>query len=174
MLIVAIQEEPPPPPVLGRQIDLRDEVTFTNTWLLCVGCGTGAVADSYGQVSPPAKEFPTPDGTPPAEKKIWEEVRECLSIHAYNAVAMLCRKILLHLVFTHERSQNPQATPRDINFAQAVQYLLDNQVITPATEPFATAIKKDRKPGKPRASRPYRGRGPKYRGVYVLPVSDRV
>jgi hypothetical protein len=87
-------------------------------------------------------EFPTPDGTPPAERKIWGEVRECLSIHAYNAVAMLCRKLLLDLVFTHERSQNEQAEPRKIDFAQAVQYLLDNGVITPAHKPLATEIRK--------------------------------
>jgi hypothetical protein len=86
-------------------------------------------------------EYPTPDGTPEAESGIWEEVRKCLSIDAYNAVAMLCRKLLLHLVFTHERSQNPQATPRRMTFAQAVQYLLDNGVITAAYKPLATEIK---------------------------------
>lgn len=112
-----------------------------NAWLLCVGCGTGAMADRYGRVSPSAKEYPTPDGTPDAEKRIWEEVRSCMSVGAYDAVAMLCRKLLLHLVFTHERSQAPQASPRNINFAGAVQYLLDNGVITVANEPLATEIR---------------------------------
>ena len=112
-----------------------------NTWLLCVGCGTGAVADENGRISPGAKKFPTPDGTPDAERKAWEEVRDCLAVSAYDAVAMLCRKLLLHLVFTHDRSQNPQATPRNITFAQAVQYLLDNGVITAAYKPLATEIR---------------------------------
>jgi hypothetical protein len=54
---------------------------------------------------------------------------------------MLCRKLLLHLVFTHARSRNPQAKPDKITFAQAVQYLLHNGVITAAMEPLATEIK---------------------------------
>lgn len=112
-----------------------------NAWLLCVSCGQAAVGDRFGRVSPGAKEFPTPDGTPEAEAKLWEEIRNCQSVAAYNAVAMLCRKLLLHLVFTHERSQNPQATPRNITFAQAVQYLLNNGVITAATQPLAREIK---------------------------------
>ena len=60
-----------------------------------------------------------------------------MSVDALNAVAMLCRKLLLHLVFTHERSQNENATPRNITFAQAVQYLLQNGIITAANEPLA-------------------------------------
>jgi hypothetical protein len=112
-----------------------------NTWLLCISCGTGAVADSYGVVWPGQMAYPTPDGTPEAETKIWEEIRKCLCVDAYNAVAMLCRKLLLHLVFTHERSQNPHATPRRMTFAEAVQYLLDNGVITAAHKPLATEIK---------------------------------
>jgi hypothetical protein len=62
-------------------------------------------------------------------------------VDAFNAVAMLCRKLLLHLVFTHERSQNENATPRNITFAQAVQYLLQNGIITAANEPLALGIK---------------------------------
>jgi hypothetical protein len=141
MLIVARYE--PSVMLLGRVMALDDitEGDVTTRWLFCVGCKTAAV-DSHGQVSPPAMEYPTPDGTPQAEKKVWEEVRECLSIHAYNAVAMLCRKLLLHLVFTHERSQNAQAAPRNIDFARAVQYLLDNGVITAAYQPLATEIRK--------------------------------
>jgi uncharacterized protein YbaR (Trm112 family) len=112
-----------------------------NAWLLCVGCGQATVGDRFGRVSPAAMEFPTPDGTPEAETNLWQEVRACLSIDAYNAVAMLCRKLLLHLVFTHERSQNPQATPRRMTFAQAVQHLLDNAVIIASYEPLAKEIK---------------------------------
>lgn len=114
---------------------------LANIWLLCIACGLGAVADGDGNVSPGVKSFPTPDGTPEAEEKLWEEVRNCLSVSAFNAVAMLCRKLLLHLVYTHERSQNQLATPRSIKFVEAVQYLLNNGVITAAMQPLATEIK---------------------------------
>jgi|HubBroStandDraft_3_1064219.scaffolds.fasta_scaffold587496_2 hypothetical protein len=45
-------------------------------------------------------------------------------------------------VFTHERSQIPEAKARNINFAQAVQYLLGKGVITNASEPLATEIRR--------------------------------
>jgi hypothetical protein len=128
-------------------VAIRDNDTLpaldyaTSAWLLCVSCGSGAVTDRFSRVSPSAKEYPTPDGTPEAETKTWEEVRNCLAVGAYNATAMLCRKLLLHLVFTHERSLDPHATPRNITFAQAVQYLLDNGVITTANELIAREIK---------------------------------
>ncbi|GAB4674028.1 MULTISPECIES: DUF4145 domain-containing protein [Mycobacterium avium complex (MAC)] len=118
----------------------QNQNRLVNVWLYCVKCRRGAV-DNDGAISPGKREYPTPDGTPDAEKLLWEEIRSCLSVNAYNAVAMLCRKLLLHLVFTHERSQNPGATPRNITFAQAVQYLLDNGVITAANEPLAVEIK---------------------------------
>lgn len=131
MLMVAFRE--------GSQIYV--DANPLNKWLLCVGCGTGAVADEYNRVSPSSKEYPTPEGTPTAEAKAWTEIRECLSVGAYNAVAMLCRKLLLHMVFTHQRSVNPEAKPGNINFAQAVQYLLSNRIITAAYEPLATEIR---------------------------------
>ena len=86
-------------------------------------------------------EYPTPEGTPQTEARIWSEVRACLSIHAYSAVAMLCRKLLLHLVFTHKRSQDPQAKPPKVTFAEAVQYLANHGVITLALKPLANEIK---------------------------------
>lgn len=112
-----------------------------NAWLLCMACGAGAVVNRVSGVSPGPKKFPTPDGTPESETVLWEEIRNCLSVSAFNAVAMLCRKLLLHLVYTHERSQDPQAVPRNIKFVQAVQYLLDKGVITAAHEPLAAEIK---------------------------------
>lgn len=130
MLVIAYRDQP----------DFYSEGYALNTWLLCPACGTGAVVDRFGRVSPGQMEFPTPDGTPESEAKIWEETRTCLSVEAYNAVAMLCRKLLLHLVFTHERSEDSSATPRKMTFAQAVQYLLDNGVITAANKPLATDI----------------------------------
>ena len=133
MLIVAIRD------VKSSHFGFDDGLK--NTWLLCVACGIGAVLDKDGQLSPPSMEYPTPEGTPQTEARIWSEVRACLSIHAYSAVAMLCRKLLLHLVFTHKRSQDPQAKPPKVTFAEAVQYLANHGVITLALKPLANEIK---------------------------------
>lgn len=143
MLVVAREE----PSILmkggamGSDREIEPGVV-TNRWLLCAACKTGAVADGYGQVWPPAMEFSTPDGTPGPEKKLWEEACECLAVQAYTAVAMLCRKLLLHLVFTHKRSQDPEAKPPNrMPFAAAVQYLSDEGIITKAMEHLAKEIK---------------------------------
>jgi Domain of unknown function (DUF4145) len=97
-------------------------------WLHCIRCGQGAVVNGF-QMSPGLKQFPTPEGTPEAESKLWEEVRTCLSVDAYDAVAMICRKLLLHIVYTHQRSINPNAKPKKIRFEEAVNYLVNNEVI---------------------------------------------
>lgn len=85
--------------------------------------------------------FGDPDGTPDPELTLWREVRRCFSVSAYNAVAMLCRKILLHMVFTHQRNRDPEATPHDLSFAAAVRYLADNGVITQDQHPLAESIR---------------------------------
>ena len=111
-----------------------------NAWFYCVNCRKGCV--SNGLVVVPGKlGFPTPEGTPEQEAQLWEEVRRCLSAGAFNAAAMLCRKLLLHMVFTHKRSLDRNATPDDLSFAAAVRYLADNGVITEAMNNLATNIK---------------------------------
>lgn len=108
-----------------------------NAWFYCVNCRKGCV--SNGLVVVPGKlDFPTPEGTPEQEAQLWEEVRRCLSAGAFNAAAMLCRKLLLHMVFTHKRSLDRNATPDDLSFAAAVA---DNGVITEAMNNLATNIK---------------------------------
>jgi hypothetical protein len=86
--------------------------------------------------------FAEPAGTPEPELEMWREVRQCFSVNAYTAVAMLCRKILLHMVFTYQRSHDPNAKPTDMGFAAAVGYLADNGVITADQRALADNIKK--------------------------------
>jgi hypothetical protein len=51
-----------------------------------------------------------------------------LSVSANTAVAMLCRKMLLHLAHTHDVANNPSAQPPS-NFAAAVDYLKNNHLV---------------------------------------------
>ena len=112
-----------------------------NAWFYCVNCRKGCVSNGLVVVVPGKLDFPTPEGTPEQEAQLWEEVRRCLSAGAFNAAAMLCRKLLLHMVFTHKRSLDRNATPDDLSFAAAVRYLADNGVITEAMNNLATNIK---------------------------------
>ncbi|AKK28706.1 hypothetical protein AB431_20810 [Mycobacterium sp. EPa45] len=111
-----------------------------NYWLLCIACGEAFVINGF-DVVPNKMPFSEPGGTPERELALWREVRKCFSVNAYNAVAMLCRKILLHMVFTHQRSKDGDATPRDLSFAAAVRYLADNGVITEDQRTLAEGIK---------------------------------
>jgi hypothetical protein len=111
-----------------------------NAWYYCMNCRKGCVHNGF-DLAPGKMEFRAPEGTPDQEAELWEEIRRCLSVNAYNAVAMLCRKLLLHMVFTHQRSINRNATPKDLSFAAAVRYLSDNRVITEAMKQLATNIK---------------------------------
>jgi Domain of unknown function (DUF4145) len=111
-----------------------------NVWLLCIACGDGFLLNNH-DVVPSKMPFAEPDGTPKSELALWREVRRCFSVNAYNAVAMLCRKILLHMVFTHQRSRDPKAVPLDLSFAAAVRYLSENGVITEDQRTLADNIK---------------------------------
>lgn len=101
-------------------------------WLFCLRCNFGCVTNQSGsqprKIAPGDKKYPTPDGVPPEEEALWEEIRERLSVQASTAVAMLCRKMLLHLAYTHDQVNNPSATPPS-NFVQAVDYLKNNNLI---------------------------------------------
>jgi hypothetical protein len=102
-----------------------------NTWLYCINCEKASVAnaDSFGRyVSPGRLTLPTPDGVPEGDASLWQQIRACLSVGASTAVAMLCRKMLLHLAHTHESTQNPNATPPQ-NFVSAVDYLKTNYLV---------------------------------------------
>jgi hypothetical protein len=111
-----------------------------NYWFLCIACSDGFVLNG-SKVVPSKMPFAEPTGTPEPELALWREVRRCFSVSAYNAVAMLCRKILLHMVFTHQRSRDANATPQDLSFAVAVRYLADNGVITEDQRTLAENIR---------------------------------
>lgn len=129
VLVVAHRESPDPHSALTE-----------NAWLLCIACGKGFVMNTY-DVVPNKMPFGEPAGTPEPELQIWQEVRRCFSVNAYTAAAMLCRKILLHMVFTHQRSKDPDAKPKDLSFAAAVRYLSENGVITADQRTLADNIK---------------------------------
>lgn len=118
----------------------RNSAYPRNYWFLCVSCGDGFVRNN-SKIIPNKMPFGEPSGTPEPELALWREVRRCFSVSAYNAVAMLCRKILLHMVFTHQRGRDPKAIPQDLSFAAAVRYLSDKGVITEDQRTLADGIK---------------------------------
>ena len=53
---------------------------------------------------------------------------------------MICRKLLLHVAYTHQRVSNSKARPFN-NFAKAVQYLEDENVILASHKAWVDQIR---------------------------------
>jgi hypothetical protein len=140
-----------------------------NAWLYCVNCRNGCVVNE-SKLVPGKMTFPTPEGTPQLEAQLWEEIRRCLSVSAFNAVAMLCRKLLLHMVLTHKRSIDPEAPPEDLNFAAAVRYLGENGVIYSSDEQPCREYQGRRQQGKPRTTPHHADRSQRHSVVHSLSV----
>ena len=128
----AWEREAPCPYCDGRPLVVVAHRNENNWWFYCPNCQRGSVANETfmggRKFDPGRMTLPTPDGVPPAEAGLWEEIRRSLSVGAHTAVAMLCRKMLLHLAHTHEVAHNRAATPPD-NFLRAVDYLKNNYLI---------------------------------------------
>ena len=65
---------------------------------------------------------------------VYEQGRHCMSVNAYGAVVMLCRRLLMHVAV--ERGAPPGAS-----FADYVQYLVDHGYVAPTNQPWVDAIR---------------------------------
>lgn len=108
-------------------------------WMRCPRCLRGCVVND-GIPSPSPLPFFTPEGVPQQEAALWEQARASLSVGAYSGAAMICRKLLLHIAYTHQRADNPDAEPFS-NFAKAVQYLEDEHVILASHKSWVDQIR---------------------------------
>ncbi|MGW5522709.1 DUF4145 domain-containing protein [Gordonia sp. NPDC003950] len=109
------------------------------SWMRCPRCLRGSVMND-GTPSPSPLPFSTPEGVPPQEAALWEQVRASLSVGAYSGAAMICRKLLLHVAYTHQRAADPDAKPFR-NFAKAIQYLEDEHVILASHKSWVDQIR---------------------------------
>jgi hypothetical protein len=127
--------------VVARQLNPNNSAPTGDKikWLKCAACGTGSVFYSDG-IWPNDRPLRTPAGLPPIDKAIWEQVRDCLSVGAYVAAVMLCRKLLFHIAVAHG------LPPEDKKgwaptFAAAVEHLEGEGVISAKMRPWVDRIK---------------------------------
>jgi len=66
-------------------------------WLLCPICGDGSVLDLSGNIHPGVPFGPTIQGLPDDTLAAYDEARRCMSVSAFTACELLCRKILMHV-----------------------------------------------------------------------------
>ena len=65
-------------------------------WLLCTNCGYGSVVND-GRLHPGTLFGPIIEGLPKNVEEAYQEARSCMSVKAYTACELLCRKILMHV-----------------------------------------------------------------------------
>lgn len=108
-------------------------------WLRCVQCLRGVVLND-SRPAPGTRPLDTPDYVPEDAARTWNEVRDCLSVGAYTATVMLCRKILFHVAVDEglpEKGDNGRAP----TFAAALAYLEAEGVLTRKMRPWVTRVK---------------------------------
>lgn len=108
-------------------------------WLRCTSCGMGLVRN-HSNVSPSTPPLKTPKGVPDAEREVWEEARACLGVGAYTGAVMLFRKVLFHMAVTQGLPAKDEKD-RAPSFAECVESLQRQGVITPRMRPYVDSIK---------------------------------
>jgi hypothetical protein len=68
----------------------------TTQWLLCPKCGCGSVS-VHGNLIPNTSFGPLIEGLPNNVESAYQEARRCMSVNAYTACELICRKILMHV-----------------------------------------------------------------------------
>ena len=118
-------------------------VAYSNSedteWLRCVNCKAGLVVND-GKTSPAVMPLAVPLGVSGVELAAWKEVRECLSVGAYTAAVMLCRKLLLHVAVAHGLVGKDDKG-RAPSFAAAVEHLEGAGIITSKMRPWMDRVK---------------------------------
>jgi hypothetical protein len=123
----------------GQQLAVLVHQDEDNLWMRCVACGAPMVSYN-GRFLPGPQPMTMPQGLPPEEMRLWEEVRSCLGVGAYTASVMLCRKLLLHVAVSDGLPPKDKQN-RAPNYAQAVKHLESTGVITTRMRPWIDRIR---------------------------------
>jgi hypothetical protein len=66
-------------------------------WLMCPNCADGSVLASDGNVYPGRPFGPVLEGLPDNVSTAYGEARRCMSVNAFTACELLCRKLLMYV-----------------------------------------------------------------------------
>jgi hypothetical protein len=117
----------------------RSGVDDEAIWMRCMNCRQPVTA-YRGYVNGAPLPLREPMGLPDVEASAWWEARACLSVGAYTASVMMCRKILLHVAVTHGL-QPIDANGRSPAFVQAIDHLEKEGLVTKIMRPWVERIK---------------------------------
>lgn len=118
---------------LARFNHRRNDRVIANTWVLCTNCGEGSTIVN-GNVYPGSVFGPDVEGLPDDVKDAYQEARRCISVNAFTACDLICRKILMHVAV--EKGAEEGKT-----FAHYVDHLQTEGYITPPMKRWVDIIR---------------------------------
>jgi hypothetical protein len=66
-------------------------------WLMCTNCNDASVLAKDGNIYPGVQFGPNIEGLPNDVAQAYKEARLCMSVNAFTACELICRKILMHV-----------------------------------------------------------------------------
>jgi len=106
----------------------------TVDWLICPSCGDGSVYSSSHQIYPGSLFGPELQGLPVVVREAYTEMRNCMSVNAFTASELLCRKILMHISVEKGAKEGG-------SFESYIDFLEKNGYITPPMKMWVDLIR---------------------------------
>ncbi len=103
-------------------------------WLRCTICHLGSVENNF-VISPPTAGGEPVEGLPDDVGRAYAEARACLTVGAYTACELMCRKILMHVAVAKGAEEGE-------SFADYVTYIQGEGYITPPMVPWVDEIRR--------------------------------
>ena len=116
--------------VSGAVIAFYDQIK----WLECTTCGNGSVLARNGIIHSSIPFGPDIQGLPKEVNDAYSESRRCMSVNAFTAAELICRKILMHIAV------DKGATEGD-TFVAYLSHLEREGYVTPPMRGWVTLIK---------------------------------
>jgi Domain of unknown function (DUF4145) len=104
-------------------------------WTICTNCGDGSVRVQSGVVYPTSPFGPEIESLPTPVGDAYEEARSCMSVGAYTAAELICRKILMHVAADKGAKEGE-------SFEGYLDHLLAEGFVTPPMKPWVDLIRK--------------------------------
>jgi hypothetical protein len=120
--------------VNGLVVANYNDGMYLTQWLLCTNCGKGSVY-TYSEIFPKSLFGIVLEGLPKNILKAYTEARNCMSVGAYTACELICRKLLMHVAVD-------KGAKEDQAFIEYVNHLESRGYVTPPMKDWVDLIRK--------------------------------
>jgi hypothetical protein len=111
-----------------------DQTQDSRTVYICTNCETPTYF--HGKKQTPGVAYGLPlNHLPDIVSEAYEEARRCMSVNAYTATTLLCRKLLMNVAVQEGESAGKK-------FTEYIDFLEKNGYIPPKGKPWADQIRK--------------------------------